>query len=101
MICDFGLSKNTTQILKDFWSKYPQIEQVKIYGSRAKGNFKEGSDIDFAIFGELDETLILKISGEMEELPLPYKFDITGYSLIENPKLKDHIDRIGLVFWAK
>lgn len=95
---DFGLSENTIKILKDFFNKFPEIKMVKVYGSRAIGNYRNGSDIDFALFGELNKDLIKKITSEIDELNTPYMFDITDYSTIQNKELKEHIDKAGKVF---
>lgn len=98
---EFGLSEKTTNILTEFFQKFPEIEEVKIYGSRAKGNYKKGSDLDFALFGDINFRLLSKISGELDELPTPYKFDVTDYNTITNENLKDHIDRIGKIFYKR
>jgi len=98
---EFGLSENTINILKKFFSEFPEIEEVKIYGSRAKGTYERGSDIDFALFGEINFRLLSKISSEIDELTTPYKYDVADYKTIENKNLKDHIDRIGKTFYKK
>ena len=98
---EFGLSDNIVNILKNFFDKFPEVNEVKIYGSRAKGNYRKGSDIDLALYGDIEYSLLAKICGEIEELPTPYKFDITDYNTISNENLKDHIDRIGKTFYKK
>ncbi len=98
---DFGLSEKTIEILKQYFAEIPQVKQVKIYGSRAMGTFRNGSDIDFAIFGDVDKNLIKQIAYEIDELETPYMFDITDYSTIQNVDLKDHIDRVGKVFFER
>lgn len=98
---NFGLSEKTTETLRDFFTKFPEIKMVKIYGSRAIGNYRNGSDIDFALFGDFDKNSIKKISIEADELNIPYMFDITDYSAIQNNELKEHIDRVGKVFFEK
>lgn len=98
---NFGLSEKTIEILKQYFAKIPQITMVKIYGSRAIGNFRNGSDVDLAIFGNIDKHLIKKISYEIDELKTPYMFDITDYKTIQNEDLKEHIDRVGKVFFER
>lgn len=98
---DFGLNEKTIQTLKEYFSQIPEIETVKIYGSRAMGNYRQGSDIDFALFGAIDDGLIKKINFEIDELNTPYMFDITNYSTIQNEELKNHIDRQGKIFFEK
>ena len=97
----FGLSDKIINILTEFFKKFPQVDEVKIYGSRAKGNYRKGSDIDFALYGNIDYDLVRKISGEIDELPTPYKFDVTDYNTISNENLKEHIDRVGKTFYKK
>lgn len=98
---EFGLSENIINILKNFFTNFSEVEEVKVYGSRAKGNYRKGSDIDFAIYGDIDYDLLSKITSEIDELPTPYKYDITGYKTLEHQGLKEHIDRLGKVFYKK
>jgi len=98
---NFGLTQNTISTLNDYFKNVPEIEKVKIYGSRALGTYRKGSDIDFALYGKLNSNLITKISCEIDELPTPYMFDITDYNTIRNEKLKSHIDNFGKVFYEK
>lgn len=82
--------------------KYSEIEQVIIYGSRAIGTFRNGSDIDLTIKGKsFTDQLLSKIYLEIDDLNSPYLFDISIYSTIESPELKDHIKRRGKIFYKK
>ena len=84
------------KILKIF-QKYSQIQEVILFGSRAKGNYREGSDIDFAFKGKnLDSSLLTQIEMDYDNLNLPWKIDLVLYDSIENKDLKDHIDRVGV-----
>ena len=95
----FGLTKNTIQLIQSVFSKYSQIEKVILYGSRAKGNFKAGSDIDLTIVApKLTTTELLKIENDLDNLMLPYKIDLSLLHQIENPDLVEHIKRIGVEF---
>jgi len=95
---DFGLSEKTIQVLREYFSRIPQVKAVKVYRSRALGNYRKGSDIDFALFGYVDGELVNKIRFEIDELNTPYMFDITDYASIQNKKLKEHIDKFGKDF---
>lgn len=98
----FGLSANTILKLLQLFSKYETIEKVIIYGSRAKGNFREGSDIDLSVEGEdFDASYLLKIKNEIDDLLLPYKVDLSSYANINNDDLKDHIRRVGKLLYEK
>ena len=98
----FGLSDNLIANLHQIFQKYDAIEQVLIYGSRAKGNYKEGSDIDLAFKGERFTLQILSsISEEIDLLNSPYLFDLSIYHLIDNEEFISHIDRVGQEFYTK
>ena len=78
--------------------EFPEIEEVILFGSRAKGNYKTGSDVDLAIKGD---RLTYEITARFadclnEEKPLPYFFDVVHYEAIAEPMLKVHIDRVGV-----
>lgn len=99
----FGLSENALSIIQNELSLHAQIEQASIFGSRAKGNYKPGSDIDIAIIGKkADALLALNINGKLNESsPLPFHFDIVNYNDISNPDLKAQIDRVGIIFYQR
>ncbi len=99
----FGLSENALSIIQNELSLHTEIEQASIFGSRAKGNYKPGSDIDIAIIGKkTDALLALNINGKLNESsPLPFHFDIVNYNDISNPDLKAHIDRVGIIFYQR
>lgn len=99
---NFGLSDNTISKLKHVLSRHSKIKEVLVYGSRAKGNYKEGSDIDLAIKGEnFDYNDLVLLMQDLDELNLPYEIDIVNYSQIDNPDLIDHIDRVGKILYRK
>ncbi|MCH7410072.1 nucleotidyltransferase domain-containing protein [Belliella sp. DSM 111904] len=67
-----------------------------IYGSRAMGNFKPASDIDLSLIGsDIDLSLQTEIAYDLDDLMLPYKFDISIYNRINNPEFIKHINRVG------
>ena len=96
-----GLNEKTLNLIKSVFVNYDQIEKVYIFGSRAKGNYRPNSDIDLAISGEVDSFLAEKIALNLEELPLPYKFDVQSYEGIKKQELKEHINRVGVVIYSK
>ena len=98
----FGLLDTDIETIVRTLSKFTKVEQAYIFGSRAKGNFKSGSDVDIALKGsELDFDTLSQISYLLnEETPLPYKFDIFNYNSINEPALQEHIDRIGIEFYS-
>ena len=95
-----GLKDNDIERIRNILSNFPQIEKALLYGSRAKGNYKPASDIDLTLMGNnIDLTLQWKLEMELDDLLLPYKFDISIYNTINNPEFKNQIDRTGIVFY--
>ncbi|RUA34528.1 MAG: nucleotidyltransferase domain-containing protein [Bacteroidetes bacterium] len=91
-----GLTKEDIYNIKSVFSNYPQIEEALLYGSRAMGNYKSTSDIDISLIGdEIDLSLINQIEFDLDDLMLPYKFDLSIYHKIKNPEFLDHINRVG------
>lgn len=97
---NFGLSERTIEELLKYFSSKPEIEKVLIYGSRAKGSFHIGSDIDFAIWTE-DSDKISTYLWELDELSTPYKFDVTDYKNLNYCEIKNSIDRDGILFYER
>jgi predicted nucleotidyltransferase len=96
----FGLSEQTIEAIQKVLLKYPQVEKAVLYGSRAMGNFRPGSDIDLTLFGQsLDLSILHKIEDDLDDLLLPYKMDLSIYKQIKNPDFLDHIHRVGKVFY--
>lgn len=96
---NFGLPDKTIEMIKNLFYSYSEISEVKIFGSRAKGNYKSGSDIDLAIFGNVDEKLLRHIAFELDELSTPYKFDVLNYNTIDNEALKQNVDKCGKLLY--
>ena len=98
----FGISDKTFDLIVKTLAEFAEIEKAGVYGSRAVGNFKNGSDIDLVLFGDnISEDTLLKLKTRLEqELPIPYYFDVTHYEKISNPGLKKHIDEVGIVFYS-
>lgn len=96
----FGLKDIDLEELNNIFAKYQQIQTVKIFGSRAMNNYKPGSDVDLALFGEINFDLLCKINGYLnEESLMPYKFDVLIYDSLSNEALKKHIDLYGKVLY--
>ena len=92
-----GLTKRDMKYILEAVKKHPEIEEVILYGSRAMGNHKKGSDVDLALVGkEVTHKVLRKVHEDLnEELPLPYFFDVLIYHEITNQELKKHIDNLG------
>lgn len=100
MNTEFGLNQKTIEKLRNTFAQFPAVDRVLIYGSRAKGNFKPGSDIDLTLVGQqLKLETLLKIENDLDDLLLPYKIDLSIYDNIEETSVREHIERVGKVFY--
>lgn len=95
-----GLPFNVIDAMQGVFSHHHEIESVILYGSRALGDFREGSDIDLTIVGSLDHRQLLKVELELDDLMLPYKMDLSLRHEIDNPSLIEHINRVGKIFYS-
>ncbi len=95
----FGLTEKDIDYIIQAVKNFDEIEQTIIFGSRAIGNYKKGSDVDIAIVGEkVSKNIITQLSEYLNEIyPLPYYFDIVNYNEVSNIELKNHIDKVGIV----
>ena len=97
MAIDCGLSREDIKLLQTLLAEYGEIDEVILFGSRAMGTFKKGSDIDLAIKGPNAGVILTPLLGRLEnDIPLPYKFDLIHYESILEPGLKEHIDQHGI-----
>jgi uncharacterized protein len=99
----YGLRESDMAHILSAVAELPEISAVVLFGSRAKGNYQLGSDVDLAILGAgvTDKTVMQLADRLNEEAPLPYFFDIVNYGLIESDRLREHIDRVGIVVFNR
>jgi len=99
---EYGLSDRTLKTLLSIFGKYPGIRQAVLFGSRAKGNYRKGSDIDLTL--KTDDTFsrndLLRIAGDFEDSDMPYFVDVSIYDKLSNQELKAHIDRVGKILYS-
>ena len=96
----FGLSDTVINELRDVFRHHANIEKVLIFGSRSKGNYRAGSDIDLAVVGKgIDYNQLLTIQCEIDDLDMLYSIDLLDYQKEKGTPLGDHIDRVGQVFY--
>lgn len=97
-----GIKDTDQKRIVEVFSHYKEIEKVVLFGSRAIGNNKLNSDLDFTLYDqELNLSLLIKIESEFDDLLLPYKFDLSVYHQITNTELISHINRVGKVIYHK
>ena len=98
----FGLPPATLDKLNSVFAQHSAIASVLIYGSRAKGNYRPGSDIDLTIKGgEISFPEFMQIENQIDDLMLPYTVDLSQYQKLDNAELIAHIDRVGVEIYAK
>lgn len=98
----YGLDDRTIERMQAVLAAYPEVDKAVLYGSRAKGNYKTGSDIDLTLYGSgLSLTVLHKIENELDDLLLPYNIDLSVFEQITDPAVIDHIRRVGVVFYEK
>lgn len=98
----FGLKASTIAKITGVFAQHPEVKSAILYGSRAKGNYRSGLDIDLTLTGaQLTYRIITRIETEIDDLLLPYLFDISIFSRIDNPNVVDHIHRVGIPFYDR
>lgn len=102
MMGHFGLKEATVEKIRAVLARYPQVEKAILYGSRAKGTYKNGSDIDLTLCGGASLTLriLRRMMTELDDLLLPYTIDLSIFNDISDPDVVDHIQRVGIVFYT-
>jgi len=97
-----GLTPEQLALLQQVFKKHPEVETVKLYGSRAKGSFHDRSDIDLVVLGAgIDRFLVADLLMDLADADLPYAVDLQNYGEIKNRALIEHIDRVGLVIFER
>lgn len=97
----FGFKAGDLSVIIGVLAQFTSVKKAVIFGSRAKGNYKPGSDVDMAVWLEGDD-ITAQLSGMLnDETMLPYKFDVINYNTINNKDLTEHINRVGIVFYQK
>lgn len=98
----FGLPDETRLAMQRVFARYPEIQKVVIYGSRAKGNYRPGSDIDLTLLGEaIDNTILSKVLVDLDDLNTPYLMDVSIFKQLSSADLIEHIARVGQVFYSR
>ncbi len=99
---EFGLPATSIDALRGLFAQCERIGLALVYGSRAKGNYRPGSDIDIALDGpELSFSDLMRVETAIDDLMLPWNVDICLLSHIDNPDLLAHIARVGKPLWIR
>lgn len=98
----YGLGEKVIEDICGVFAKFPAVEKVVLYGSRAQDTYREGSDIDLTFFGkDLTQDMLGDIAEALDDLLTPYTFDLSIFDDLEHAKLKDHIERVGVTFYER
>ncbi|OHB63974.1 MAG: hypothetical protein A2Y77_10260 [Planctomycetes bacterium RBG_13_62_9] len=97
----FGLDARALELIRGVLRRHPEVREVRVFGSRALGRSEDYSDIDLALWGDLKSGLMARIMSELDELPLPYIFDVQAYDAIRHPPLRQHIDEAGKILYEQ
>jgi predicted nucleotidyltransferase len=98
----YGLKEELINKINQVFKKHTVIEAATLYGSRAKGTFKPGSDIDLTLIGsKLNLEILNAIRNDLDDLNLAYTIDVSIQSDIDNLALLSHIDRVGITFYHR
>jgi predicted nucleotidyltransferase len=95
-----GLSRKELTDLCQVFQSFPGIRDVVVFGSRAKGTAKPGSDVDLAVKGASDSEIIRLSASLNEETTLPYFFDVVAFETITSHELREHIERVGVLIYS-
>jgi predicted nucleotidyltransferase len=95
------LTPREIELIRGIFAQHPEVTEVKLFGSRAKGSHSHHSDIDLAVLGKVDALQVEALAAELEELPLPNRFDVLSFDLVESIPLREHIERVGLTLYPK
>lgn len=97
-----GLSEATVNHIIGVLARFGAVDKAVLYGSRAVGTYRAGSDIDLTLMGpSLSADLLGSIASELDDSPLPYTIDLSVFEHLENPSLREHIERVGVVFYER
>ena len=93
------LSEREIRLLQTVFSRHPEVRDVTLFGSRAKGTHARNSDIDLSVRGKHEDLRTETLAMELDELPLPYRFDVLDFNRIQSEPLREHIERVGIVIY--
>jgi predicted nucleotidyltransferase len=102
MTVEEAMPERVAKRIREVLEGHPNVRRAVLFGSRAKGNFREGSDIDLALEGEgLDERELVRLMGEFDDAPIAHRVDILLKKKIKHPALLEHIERVGKIFYEQ
>lgn len=86
-------------LIRGVFQRHPEVTAVRLFGSRAQGTHRPESDVDLAVWGEVDALRAQRIAAELDELPLPFRYDVQPFAAIRHAPLREHIERVGVMVY--
>lgn len=98
-----GLTQRDLELIRLAAESQPAIERLVLFGSRAKGKHRQGSDVDLVVEGNaVTNATVSAVADRLnEELPLPYFFDVLNDNTLSDDALREHIGRVGITIYEK
>jgi predicted nucleotidyltransferase len=87
------------ELVRSIFRRHPEVRSATLFGSRAKGSHNDRSDVDLVVTGDVEPLRAEAIAAELEELPLPYRFEVQALTHIQHQPLLEHIKRVGIVIY--
>ena len=87
------------ELVRSVFRLHPEVMSATLFGSRAKGTHSDRSDVDLVVGGDIEPLRAEAIAAELEELPLPYRFDVQSLARIQHHPLLEHIQRVGILIY--
>ena len=89
------------ELIRSVFERHPEVSAVRLFGSRAKGTHRNSSDVDLAVWGDMDALRAETIALDLDDLPLPYHFEVQPFALIRLASLREHIERVGVPIYPE
>ena len=96
-----GLNQTEMGLILGVFRKHPEIQSVTLFGSRAKGTHSNCSDVDLAVAGDITSLDAEAIASDLDDLPLPYRFEVQALKAIKHRALMEHIKRVGVEIYSE
>ncbi len=94
-----ALTGQELELVRGVLRLHPEVTSATLFGSRAKGTHSEPSDVDLVLAGEVAPLRAETIAAELDELPLPYRFEVQTLDHIHYRPLLEHIKRVGILIY--
>jgi len=88
-------------LIRGVFRRHPEVSSATLFGSRAKGTHSIRSDVDLVVSGSVDPLRAETIAAELDELPLPYRFEVQSLEHLNHRALREHIQRVGIVVYPE